>query len=426
MFTLIERYENAALYKHNGNGLSVIVWPYVLSSVVGLQLTYLVGSRHETTGITGVAHLLEHLMFKGSKNFDASHDDNIHTLEDRGALLNATTWTDRTNYYEVLLKTDLELALKIEADRMREACLREVDRASEMPVVRNEYERGENDAFQVLYKNIWAMSYLAHPYHHSTIGWKADIEQMSIEDIQKFYHQFYGPNNAVLSLIGDISEEEALALVDKHFSYIKPLENPIPKVYTTEDLQEGERHFVVRRGSHARWIAVAHKAPSAMDRDHLVLQLLGKIISYGQMAYLHRDLIDNGLALGLYVDIHPYHDPGLFATYVNLSFDADPAMVMQRVLDLYKNIKNGLVTQDDLARAKTQFLAEKAFDKDGLMGLLQTVNEGIACGDWKYGLSLSKRVADINLADVSAVAQKYLVDDARVTGFYLPKEEVNV
>lgn len=422
MFKCVERYENAALYVHEGNGLRVIIWPYVLAPVVGLQVTYEVGSRHEVTGVTGVAHLLEHLMFKGSKHFDATDELNIHALEDRGALLNATTWTDRTNYYEVLLKKDLELAMRIEADRMRHAHLREADRSSEMTVVRNEYERGENDAFQVLYKNVWALSYLAHPYHHSTIGWKSDIEKMSIEAIQDFYHRFYGPNNAVVTLVGDISEEEGLALTAEHFGHIEALSQPIPEVYTEEDLQEGERHFVIRRGSHARWIVVSHKAPYGRHQDHLSLELLGKILSHGQMAYLHRALVDKGLAVGLFVDIHPLRDPGLFSTYVNLSFDADPEEVMKIILDVYEQVKAGLVTEEDLKRAKTQLLSEKAFDRDGLMGLLQTINEGIACGDWKYGLEFSNYVADISLEQLREVASKYLVNNQRVSGFYLPKE----
>lgn len=422
MFKCIERYENAALYVHEGNGLRVIIWPYVLAPVVGLQVTYEVGSRHEVTGVTGVAHLLEHLMFKGSKNFDASDAVNIHELEDRGALLNATTWMDRTNYYEVLLKKDLDVAMQIEADRMRNACLREEDRSSEMTVVRNEYERGENDALQVLYKNVWALSYLAHPYHHSTIGWKSDIEKMSIEAIREFYHKFYGPNNAVVTLVGDVSEEEGLAMVDAHFGKIAPLENAIPEVYTEEDLQEGERHFVVRRGTHARWIVVSHKAPHGRHADHLALELLGKIMSHGQMAYLYRALVDEGLATSVFVDIHALKDPGLFSTYVNLSFDAQPDQVMKIVLDAYESIKQGIVTQEDLARAKTQLLAEKAFDRDGLMGLLQTINEGIACGDWKYGLAFSDHVKSVSLEQLREVAVKYLVDDQRVSGFYLPKE----
>lgn len=422
MFKCIERYEDAVMYQHEGNGLRVIIWPYVLAPVVGIQVTYEVGSRHEVTGVTGVAHLLEHLMFKGSENFDQHHEMNIHALEDRGALLNASTWTDRTNYYEILLKEDLPVAMKIEADRMRQALLRETDRSAEMTVVRNEYERGENDALQVLYKNVWALSYLAHPYHHSTIGWISDIEKMSIESIQEFYHKFYGPNNAVVALVGDISEEDGLKMVSEHFGHIKPLENPIPEVYTEEDPQEGERHFVVRRGAHARWIVVSHKAPHGRHEDHVALELLGKILSHGQMAYLYRSLVDKGLSMGMYVDVHPLKDPGLFSTYVNLSFDAKPQDVMDIVLDTYEKAKVDLITEEDLQRAKTQLLAEKAFDKDGLMGILQAINEGIACGDWKYGLDFSNHVSSITLENLREVAKKYLIDSQRVTGFYLPKE----
>lgn len=422
MFKLIDQYDNASMFIHEKNALKLIIWPYNLAPVVGVQVTYLAGSRHEVTGITGAAHLLEHLMFKGSKKFDSHDAMNIHKLEDKGAILNATTWLDRTNYFEVLLKKDVDIAMQIEADRMVNAWLREEDRSSEMTVVRNEYERGENSAFQVLYKHVWAMSYLAHPYHHTTIGWKADIENMSIEAIQDFYHRFYGPNNAVVSVVGDITVEEGLALVEKNFGHIPALAKPVPEIYTTEDPQEGERHFVIRRKGTARWIVVSHKAPSGLEEDHLALQLLGKIISHGQMAYLHRALIDKGLAQDVYVDIHPMHDPGLFSTYVNLSVDTTPEHVMEQVLEVYENVKKGMITAEDLARAKTQLLAEKAFDKDGLMGLLQTINEGIACGDWKHGLDIAARVEKITLDDLKNVASHYLVQSQQVSGFYLPKE----
>ena len=420
MFQYVEQYEQATMYVHT-NGLKVIILPYILAPVVGIQITYEVGSRHEVTGITGVAHLLEHLMFKGSVNFDSDHHENITALEDKGALLNASTWTDRTNYYEVLLKQDLALAMQIEADRMLHACLRETDRANEMTVVRNEYEQGENDAFMVLYKHIWAMSYLAHPYHHTTIGWKSDIELMSIEDIQNFYHRYYGPNNAVITLVGDITTDEALPMVEQYFGAMTALP-AIPDIYTTEDPQEGERHFVIRRAGNARWLAVSHKAPSGLDPEHLALELLAKIMSYGQMAYLYRALIDQGLAIAVMIDIHPSRDPGLFSTYVNLSFDADPNNVMQIILDTYEKVKKTYITEEDLLRAKTQFLSEKAFDKDGLMGILQTINEGIACGDWKSGLALASRVESITLNDLKHVAEKYLISSQRVSGFYLPKE----
>lgn len=420
-FKCIERYEEASFYVHEGNGLRLIVWPYVLAPVVGVQVTYEVGSRHEVTGSTGVAHLLEHLMFKGSQQFDTHHEDNIHALEDRGALLNATTWSDRTNYYEVLLKEDMELALKIEADRMRGACLREEDRASEMTVVRNEYERGENDAFSVLYRHVWAMSYLAHPYHHSTIGWLPDIEGMSIEDIRSFYHRFYGPNNAVVTVVGDLDEAQVLDWVDRYFGALPALSQPIPKIYTQEEPQEGARHFVIRRGEHVRWIAVSHRAPRGLERDHIGLQVLAKLLSQGQMAYLQRALVDQGHAMAVYVDAHPFHDPGLFTTYVNLSFDADPEDVTARVLACYRDIQAGGMTEADLQRAKTQLLAEKAFERDGLMGLLQSINEGIACGDWKYGLEFSQRVSDLSIADLVDIACRYWVEDSMVTGYYLPK-----
>lgn len=418
---LIGRYEEISHYQYP-SGLQLLIWPYpVFPSVVGTQVTYDVGSVKEVTGITGAAHLLEHLMFKGSEGFDSTDAMNIHALEDRGAILNATTWMDRTNYYEVLPKEEWHLAMAIEASRMQKAFLREEDRAAEMTVVRNEYERGENDPLSVLYKYVWAMSYLAHPYHHSTIGWRSDIENMSIEAIRAFYQQHYAPNRAVITVVGDVLEEEVVREVEKHFGHLSPGAPDTP-IYTQEEPQEGERHFVIRRAGHARWVALSHRAPSGLHPDHVALQVLGKLLSHGQLSYLHRELIDQGQALAVYVDVPTLRDPGLISTYVHLTEDVTPEQVVQTILKVYHSIQNGLVSAEDLQRAKRQFLAERALERDGLQGCLETLNEGIACGDWRQGLRLAEAVSAVSLEQLQDVSRRYWVLEQQVTGFFLPKE----
>ncbi|MBM4211184.1 MAG: insulinase family protein, partial [Gammaproteobacteria bacterium] len=189
-FEFIEEKHGIACYQLRRNGLNILLEKDQTVPVVGFQITYHVGSRHEATGYTGATHLLEHLMFKGSKNFNKQLGNNIDRMENVGAQLNATTWMDRTNYYMVLPKEHLPEIVAIEADRMRGAFIDEQDRQLEMTVVRNEFEQGENDPSGALYKHILATVFQAHPYHHDTIGWQSDIENVSIERLRQFYHDF--------------------------------------------------------------------------------------------------------------------------------------------------------------------------------------------------------------------------------------------
>src|SRR5450755_2510767 len=193
-------------YTLDANGLQVLVKPDHSAPVVTFQVTYRVGSRNEVTGTTGATHLLEHLMFKGSENFNDPKGDSIKQyLEAVGAGFNATTSFDRTNYFATLGRDHLEGYIAIEADRMRNLWLHEADRQAEMTVVRNEFERGENNPESALMKEVRAMVYMAHPYHHDTIGWRSDIEHVPIEKLRAFYDTFYWPDNATVALIGDVN-----------------------------------------------------------------------------------------------------------------------------------------------------------------------------------------------------------------------------
>ena len=181
--------------------------------------------------------------------------------------LNATTWFDRTNYFELVPSEHIEKAIEIEADRMRNAFIREEDKKSEMTVVRNEFERGENDPLEALDKNIWATAYQAHPYHHSTIGWRTDIENVSIDRLKNFYDTFYWPNNATVTVIGDFKTDKILSLIDKHFGKINKSPHKIPLMYTQEPIQEGPRRLQIKRSGELPIIGIAHKTPNGLNND---------------------------------------------------------------------------------------------------------------------------------------------------------------
>lgn len=422
MFKPIEHYGDASMFMHEENGLKLIIWPYNIAPVVGLQVTYLVGSRHEVTGITGAAHFLEHLMFKGSKHFDQQHKMTIHALKDTGGMVNASTHVDTTHYYDIVCKKELDVAMAMEADRMMNACLREDDYVHEMTVVRNEYERHENKALGVLQKHVWAMAYLAHPYRHPDIGWKVDIEHMPLTSIEKFYRCFYVPHNAVVTLVGDITVEEGITLAEKHFSLTLPHAQPIPLVYTTEEPQEGERHFVIRRNGHVRWVAIAHKAPRGLDDDHLVLHILGIILSSGRNAYLYHALVAQGKAQEVHSVVPTVYDPGLFITYARINKNIAPEDVVSSVLNIYEQVKQGVLTEEDVTYAKKRYITNRILNKDSIWSLLQMINRGLGCGDWKYSFESVERVEKITLDDIKNAASRYLVKNQQTTGFYMPKE----
>jgi zinc protease len=213
-FVHVRTEQDISEYRLDANGLTVLLLPDHSAPAITLMVTYRVGSRNESYGTTGATHLLEHLMFKGTHEHNKEVGSGFDQLLERtGAITNATTSLDRTNYYETVGSQDLALAIELEADRMRNLRLREEDRRPEMTVVRNEYERGENNPAEALEKEIWATAFLAHPYHHSTIGWPSDFEKVPIEKLRAFYDTFYWPNNATVTIIGDFNPPAALELM---------------------------------------------------------------------------------------------------------------------------------------------------------------------------------------------------------------------
>ena len=210
-------------YVHKKNGLQVLLMQQQAAPVVTFMVTYHVGSRHESTGLTGATHFLEHLMFKGTERYNKQAKTSVFNVLQRvGAQMNATTWVDRTNYYELLPKEHLALAIDIEADRMRGARISEDDLESERTVILNEFDRGENEPIRKLYHALWSTAFEAHTYHHPTIGWRQDIENITSEGLRSFYDRFYWPNNATLSIIGGFDAEKVMASVVEQFG-------PIPR-----------------------------------------------------------------------------------------------------------------------------------------------------------------------------------------------------
>src|SRR5215210_5826246 len=222
-FTKITEYEGITEYRLDVNDLKVLLSPRRAAPVVAFMVVYRVGSRNEAVGHTGSTHLLEHLMFKGTPTYNKQNGTQIAgVLQKQGAVFNADTWFDRTRYYEMLPSDQLELAVHLEADRMRNSFIADEDRQSEMTVVRNEMERGQNEPAMVLDEAVYATAFREHPYHHPTIGWRADVENVPTARLKEFYDTFYHPNNATAVVVGDFEEAHALSLVNKYFGAFPP------------------------------------------------------------------------------------------------------------------------------------------------------------------------------------------------------------
>jgi zinc protease len=408
-------------YRLDSNGLTVLLVPDHSAPVVTFQVTYQVGSRNEVTGTTGATHILEHMMFKGSEGFNDPKGNSIKQFLERvGGQFNASTSFDRTNYFATIGRESLEGYIAIEADRMRRLWLHETDRQSEMTVVRNEYERGKNDPDNVLMEEVTAAAYEALPYHHPTIGWRSDIEHVPIARLREFYDTFYWPNNATVSVIGDLDPAATLSLVKKYYGVYSHSPAPIPAMYTEEPAQSGERRVTVKRPGELGTVIIAHKVPNGRDGDQPALDMLDAILSSGKNARLYRALVDQGLALnaGAGTDLH--HDLSLHTVYAVLAPGAEHEQVEKALLGEIAKIKSDGVTAAEVERVKQQFIAADAYKRDGTGAIAGEMNEWIAVGDWTLYVTFPQKVQQVTPADVKRVAKEYLKDDQSTTGWFIP------
>ena len=319
-FTLVDRLDGVSEWRHRDNGLTLLVWPTPVAPVVGFGVVYRVGSRHEVTGHTGATHILEHLMFKGSRRFNRESGTEIARVLHRvGASFNATTWLDRTSYYEVLPVEQLPLAVDVEADRMRGALVRDEDLESERTVVLNELEMGENEPFELLMKAAFAQAYLEHPYRHPTIGWRGDVESVTGEVLRRFYDTYYHPDNAVALVVGDIDEAAALREVERGFGALPPAPAAVPTLAITESEQRGERRFEIRRAGELGNLVLTWHIPHGLHPDLPALSVLAQVLGDGVTSRLHRRLVETNRCLGVHAYALELHDPGVLQIAASLA-----------------------------------------------------------------------------------------------------------
>lgn len=423
-YTLVRTVGEITEYRLDANGLRVLLLPQKLAPVATFMVTYHVGSRNEVTGTTGATHLLEHLMFKGTERFDRSLGTGFdQTLERAGAETNATTWLDRTNYFATVPTEALPQLIEVEADRMRNLALRESDRRPEMTVVRNEFERGENMPIEALDKEIWASAFIAHPYHHETIGWLSDIERVPIEKLRAFYDTFYWPDNATVTVIGDFNPAATLAAIRQSYGKIPKSPHPFPEVYTEEPEQSGQRRVTMQRAGELGIVAIAHKIPQATHADWPALEVLNAILTSGKMSRCYRALTDKNLTIDVSGTANFNHDPSLNVVSAMLTPGVKHEEVEHRLVAEIERIKKSGVTAEELKTAVAGLLAHHEFLRDGSFAQASEINECIAVGDWTLFVTLENKLKAVTAADVQRVARKYLVEKHSVVGWFVPSNE---
>jgi zinc protease len=400
------------------NGLRVLLFPDASKPTVTVNITYLVGSRHESYGETGMAHLLEHLLFKGTpKNPDIPKQ-----FDQRGARFNGTTSFDRTNYFETVPADadNLKWAIELEADRMVNSFIARKDLDSEMTVVRNEYERGENNPGGVLFKRMQSVAFDWHNYQNSPIGNRSDIENVRIENLQGFYRRYYQPDNAVLLVAGQFDEASALRLVQASFGKIPKPTRRLSPLWTVEPTQDGERTFTVRRNGNLQLLAVGYKVPSSLHPDFAALSYAASILGNTPNGRLHKLLVQTNKAAGIGAGLGGGVDPNLFSVSATVKEGESLDDVQTELLPAIEEFFNTAPTEAEMERVRVA--RDKAYEQtmSAPQSLAITLSESIAAGDWRLFFFNRQQSKKVTADDIVRVAKTYLRRDNRTVGRFVP------
>jgi zinc protease len=426
-FSKITEYDGIHEYKLDSNGLKVLLAPRRAAPVVAFMVLYRVGSRNEAVGHTGATHLLEHMLFKGTPTYNKQKGTQIASvLQRQGGVFNADTWFDRTRYYEMLPSDRLELAVHLEADRMRNSFIADEDRQSEMTVVRNELERGENEPSNILHERLWAAAFREHPYHHPTIGWRTDVEGVATSRLKEFYDTFYHPNNATAIVVGDFDWPAALDLIGKHFGPIPASSAPIPPMYTVEPPQEGEIRFTLRRAGQLGLINVGWHIPESTHPDTAALTVLDTLLSAGITSRLYQALVETEMAVDVGAQAFQFLDPGLFMLHITLRPGVTHAEAERVGLEVIEKLKTEDAPEKELQKAKNMITTQMIYLRDSPLGVARVIAEAEAVANWKMFVDLPKMVEQVTPADIKRVATTYFTEDNRTVGWFIPKQEEGV
>ena len=416
----ITQIEGITEYKLH-NGVQVLLFPDDSKPQFTVNMTVLVGSRHEGYGETGMAHLLEHMLFKGTE----VHPDIPKLLKDRGVLnMNGTTWFDRTNYYETLPASNenLDFAIKMEADRLVNSLIKGEDLASEMTVVRNEFEMGENSPLRILMQRIMSTAYEWHNYGKSTIGNRSDIERVPVSNLREFYRKFYQPDNLMVVVAGKFDEKKALQYLNKYFGSLEVPQRELPKTYTEEPAQDGERTVLLRRTGDTQMVGVGYHIPPASHPDYAAIQVLTTILGMEPSGPLYKALVETKIASSVTTMDIAGHDPGMILAFSEVPMDGD----LEKARDvLLQQIEKVGVEGADSAMVKRAIQRlesnrERQFANTSQFAI--NLSEWRAYGDWRLYFLHRDRIEKVTPSEVKRVAAEYLVQSNRTVGMFVPTD----
>jgi zinc protease len=400
------------------NGLTVLLFPDASKPTTTVNVTYQVGSAYENYGETGMAHLLEHLVFKGTPT-----RGNIMTeLGKRGMNFNGSTGWDRTNYFESFTASDesLDWALAMEADRMVNSYIRRSDLDPEMTVVRNEFENGENNPQLVLFGKMLAAAYEWHNYAHMPIGARSDIENVNIERLQAFYRQYYQPDNAVLIVAGRFDPDPTLRLIAKYFGPIPKPKRKLPPIYTQEPVQDGERSVTLRRVGNAKYLGMMFHTVRGPSPDYIATDALGEVLTITPAGRLYKALVETKKATNVEVWQEAQKDPGSIAFFAQIPEGESIEPAREAMRATFENLKNEPITEAEVARVRAK--AAKYYDDviSDPQKLGVALSEAIAIGDWRLFFIQRDRYRSVAAADVQRVALAYLKPSNLTVGEFIP------
>lgn len=404
------------------NGMKVLLVEVPKAPVATVQVWYKVGSRNEVMGRAGLSHMLEHMMFKGTAKYPKGSFSRL--IRKNGGVDNAFTSQDFTAYFENLAADRVELALEMEADRMQGLILDNSEFQTEREVVKEERRlRTEDDPQGALVEVLFAQAYLSHPYHWPVIGWFADLDAMSLEDLQRHYDTYYSPNNATLIVVGDIKADTLLPIIKHLFEPIP--KGPSPKTtLAVEPEQRGERRFILKREAQVPFVMLGFRVPNYSSDDSYALDILESILSHGKSSRLYQSLVyeqKDSLAVGAEYSLMQT-DPSLFYFYALVNPGAKVEAVEDALYREITRLQNELPTELELQRAKNQVEAAHVFEQDSNFrrAMLLGQSESIGAG-WRRVDQFLDRIRAVTIKDIQRVAKQYLTPDNRTVGILIPQ-----
>ena len=400
------------------NGLTVLLFPDASKPTTVVNVTYKVGSAHENYGETGMAHLLEHLVFKGTP----SRGNIQQELGRRGMEYNGSTSSDRTNYFETFTASsdNLDWALGMEADRMVNSYVRKSDLDTEMTVVRNEFENGENNPQLVLYGKMLSTAYQWHNYGHLAIGARSDIENVDIGRLQAFYKMYYQPDNAVLIVAGKFDVDATLEKIAKYFGPIPKPSRVLPTIYTEDPVQDGERSTTLRRVGNSKFLGMMYKVGRGAHPDYVATDTLGEVMTLAPAGRLYKSLVETKKATAVSAWSSAQHDPGTMTFFAQIPDGDAIEPAREAMFATFANVAKEPITEAEVARVRAK--AAKYYD-DVIASPQQfgvAISESIALGDWRLFFIQRDAYRKVSPADVQRVALDYLKRSNVTVGEFIP------